>query len=320
MPLVSIIIPVYNVKPYLSQCFDSILAQEEGAWEAIVVDDGSTDGSSEICDEYANKDSRFRVFHKENGGVSSARNLGLEKAQGEWIWFVDGDDYITSGSLSILKQAILHQCDTVFHGLTILYEDGVEKVEKAAMCLNFDKDTFLKRNFCYQNGMILFSRKIIENGRLRFSLGIKMAEDLEFQFKYLLLCERPIRIDQNLYVYRQREGSAIANPHTHINNMNDCFSVGMNLATFVNERNIKEELWFTQRICKLLKSGLQSSERLSWEQASGLSDILGATISAFKKAGYNSIVDNTIRIAMFNIHLYILFLRIYYKTKWISRK
>lgn len=320
MPLVSIIIPVYNVKPYLSQCLDSILAQEEGAWEAIVVDDGSTDGSSEICNEYANKDSRFRVFHKDNGGVSSARNLGLDQAQGEWIWFVDADDYITDGAVQILADASSQSCDTIFHGLIILYENGKTRIEKASEYISLDKDTFLMQNYCYQNGMILFSNKVINKGKLRFSSGIKMAEDLEFQFKYLLLCERPIRIDQNLYVYRQREGSAIANPHTHINNMNDCFSVGMNLATFVNERNIKEELWFTQRICKLLKSGLQSSERLSWEQASGLSDILGATISAFKKAGYNSIVDNTIRIAMFNIHLYILFLRIYYKTKWISRK
>lgn len=91
-PKVSVIVPVYNVEKLLQRCIDSILAQTFTDFELLLIDDGSKDKSGEICDEYAAKDSRIRVFHKQNGGVSTARNLGIDKAQGEWIYFVDSDD------------------------------------------------------------------------------------------------------------------------------------------------------------------------------------------------------------------------------------
>ena len=105
-PFFSIIIPVYNVAPYLRECLDSVLAQTFTDWEAICVDDGSTDGSGAILDEYAAKDNRFRVFHQKNAGVSVARNNGLMLASGEWIWFVDSDDSIREGSLALIKHAL----------------------------------------------------------------------------------------------------------------------------------------------------------------------------------------------------------------------
>lgn len=93
-PLISVIVPVYNVERYLNQCIDSILAQTYKDFELILVDDGSKDKSGEICDEYVKKDSRIRVFHKKNGGVSSARNYGIDNAQGTYICFVDSDDWV----------------------------------------------------------------------------------------------------------------------------------------------------------------------------------------------------------------------------------
>ena len=101
MALISIIIPVYNVGKYIGRCLDSILNQTFQDFEIIAVDDGSTDRSGEICDEYAAKDSRVKVFHKINGGVSSARNVGLDNAIGEWIMFVDADDWIDGTTLEI---------------------------------------------------------------------------------------------------------------------------------------------------------------------------------------------------------------------------
>ena len=89
--LLTIIIPVYNTAPYLPDCLTSILGQTFSDFELLLIDDGSTDGSGTICDEYAKKDHRIRVFHKDNGGVSSARNLGLDNARGEWVYFVDSD-------------------------------------------------------------------------------------------------------------------------------------------------------------------------------------------------------------------------------------
>ena len=92
-PKISVIVPVYNVEKYLPRCIDSILSQTFTDFELLLIDDGSPDNCGKICDEYAAKDSRVRVFHKPNGGVSSARNLGLDNARGEWIAFIDSDDF-----------------------------------------------------------------------------------------------------------------------------------------------------------------------------------------------------------------------------------
>lgn len=104
LPAVSIIVPVFNAYKYLARCIDSILKQTFTDWECLLIDDGSTDGSGVLCDEYAQRDSRIRVFHKERGGVSSARNVGLEKARGEWLVFVDADDWIMPCHLADINQ------------------------------------------------------------------------------------------------------------------------------------------------------------------------------------------------------------------------
>ena len=100
--MISVIVPVYNTEKYLHRCVDSILAQTFTDFELLLIDDGSTDKSGAICDEYAQKDSRVRVFHKENGGVSSARNVGLKNGRGEWISFVDSDDWVKKNFLDKL--------------------------------------------------------------------------------------------------------------------------------------------------------------------------------------------------------------------------
>lgn len=91
-PMISVIVPVYNAEKYLQRCVDSILKQSFTDFEVLLIDDGSHDRSGELCDEYGDKDNRVRVFHKENGGVSSARNVGLDNALGDWLAFVDSDD------------------------------------------------------------------------------------------------------------------------------------------------------------------------------------------------------------------------------------
>lgn len=101
-PIISIIVPVYNGDKYLSRCVDSILNQTFQDWELLLVDDGSTDKSGEICDEYAIKDKRIKAFHKKNGGVSSARNYGIKHIEGEWIMFCDADDELMAFCLKKL--------------------------------------------------------------------------------------------------------------------------------------------------------------------------------------------------------------------------
>ncbi|MDR0422523.1 MAG: glycosyltransferase, partial [Proteiniphilum sp.] len=103
-PMISVIVPVYNVEKYLRKCLESILAQTYTSFELLLVNDGSTDGSGQICDEYAQKDSRVQVFHQENKGVSRARNLGLERAKGKWVAFIDSDDWVDSTYLEHLLE------------------------------------------------------------------------------------------------------------------------------------------------------------------------------------------------------------------------
>ena len=105
-PLVSIIVPVYNVKPYLNRCVDSLLGQSYQNMELLLVDDGSTDGSEALCDEYAAQDVRVRVLHKKNGGLSDARNAGVDAAKGEYLSFVDGDDWVSPYYIENLYRAL----------------------------------------------------------------------------------------------------------------------------------------------------------------------------------------------------------------------
>ena len=129
MPFLSIIIPVYNVEPYLRECLDSVAASPLDCWEAILIDDGSPDGCPQICDEYAAKDNRFRVIHQENAGVAAARNTGLDAAKGEWIWFVDSDDVVDMRPVAGMVEWIVN------HNANLNDNDEVDLVM-------FDLDSF----------------------------------------------------------------------------------------------------------------------------------------------------------------------------------
>lgn len=122
--MVSVVIPIYNVAQYLSQCVDSVLSQSYQDLEIILVDDGSTDECPKICDDYQQKDVRIRVVHKENGGLSDARNAGMKKATGEWTLFVDSDDWIDQEAIAKLYQfAIENRCDIVQGNVYYVYAD-----------------------------------------------------------------------------------------------------------------------------------------------------------------------------------------------------
>lgn len=121
MPQISVIVPVYNAERYLHRCVDSILSQTFSNFELLLINDGSKDSSGAICDEYAAKDPRVRVFHKENGGVSSARNLGLDNACGEWIAFVDSDDWISE---NYLESMLVFDTDINFSSVSLVSESN----------------------------------------------------------------------------------------------------------------------------------------------------------------------------------------------------
>ena len=135
---ISIIVPVYKAELFLPRCIDSILTQTFTDFELLLIDDGSPDNSGSICDEYALKDKRIRVFHKENGGVSSARNLGLDNAKGEWITFIDADDWISNTFIEHLYKPILsnNNIEFVQAGCTNYINNEIANIEQQYEYLN----------------------------------------------------------------------------------------------------------------------------------------------------------------------------------------
>lgn len=205
--MISIITPVYNAEQYLHRCIDSILAQSYTDFELLLIDDGSKDASGAICDEYAAKDTRVRVFHKENGGVSSARNIGLDNAQGEYITFCDADDYVTPDWLAAYGEAIAKNVDLAIQGYYAI--DGDNTVEK-----NFSScqgDTIeAKRQLItslMSQGMYgylwvkLFRRAIIEEHAIRFDTQSTFREDEQFFSKCLEYTSSFIYTDRLGYYY-----------------------------------------------------------------------------------------------------------------------
>ena len=193
-PFFSIIIPVYNVAPYLRECLDSVLAQTFTNWEAICVDDGSTDGSGVILDEYAHKDNRFKVLHRANGGVSVARNAALKVVVGEWITFLDGDDKIDPARLQVLSKIIflnpgidwIHETDYLTNSSNRNITFAVE-----SSCEVITDNTFLSGWAMFKKNALLclntYKRRCIRG--VQFPMGVRYAEDDIFELRCLFQCK-----------------------------------------------------------------------------------------------------------------------------------
>ena len=204
--MISIIVPIYKAEQYIHRCVDSILAQNYTDFELLLIDDGSPDRCGAICDEYAAKDSRVRVFHKENGGVSSARNLGLDNAQGEWITFIDADDYVHPNFLSSLYSQ--HDADLIVGSFQIVGSDEVWDVllkdylyDKSSLKENVF-DLLMKINFQTPWGK-LFNYELLKTYHLRFDEKMIANEDLLFVMNCLLHIES-LRTCASTYYFYER--------------------------------------------------------------------------------------------------------------------
>lgn len=212
-PKVSIIVPVYKAEPYLHRCIDSILAQTFTDWELLLIDDGSPDRSGEICDEYAKKDKRIRVFHKENGGVSSARNLGLEKMRGEYVMFVDSDDWIDVNTLDVCLDKIrTKHLDILQYSWKRVNEEGQVLKEKVIKSEVLELGDFVNNaNFNVCVGGNFINTSIIRKNRLRFDTELKLGEDQVFIITALSYAERIQSIPNTFYNYYFNSESATNN-------------------------------------------------------------------------------------------------------------
>lgn len=231
MKKVSIIIPVYKVEMYLSRCLDSILTQIYTEWEAILIDDCSPDKSGEICDEYAKKDSRFKVIHREkNGGASAARNLGLEVATGDYIAFIDSDDYVTEKYLRTLvkdletNDADICQC-SFYHVVNGEVQEDVKKIGSTAYPVDVysGEEAF---GHSYGDGNVnlfnfllwtkLFKREVVEG--IKFKEGLR-CEDVIFISEAYLRAKRVSRSDKRRYFYCRHDDSVMGKMEKDIKDM-----------------------------------------------------------------------------------------------------
>lgn len=211
MSKISVIVPVYNAEEYLRLCVDSILAQTFTDFELLLIDDGSKDNSGVICDQYAAKDSRVRVFHKENGGVSSARNLGLENAKGDWIIFIDSDDWIADEMFKdIYEKAVSGNADLVYCDLLMQFDDHSEVLHIAEYDTDKTKmlNNFIKSTFGTAVGMFA-KKRLYEINEVRYPVGVKYCEDFYVGIRLMLYSEKICYLPTTYYCYnRQNESSA----------------------------------------------------------------------------------------------------------------
>lgn len=185
-PKISIIVPIYNSERYLKRCIDSILIQNYKNFELLLIDDGSLDASGAICDEYAVIDMRVRVYHKENGGVSSARNMGIDLSRGEWLSFVDSDDWIVPNFLE--QMALNLDADIVKCSVSCTSGDLWRTENSLCEVKDFIKEyetNSLIRTSCGT----LFRADIIKNEKIKFDTSIRFGEDMMFNLQYMICCK-----------------------------------------------------------------------------------------------------------------------------------
>lgn len=207
-PFVSIIVPVYNAEAHLHRCIGSLLSQSYSNYEILLIDDGSTDQSGNICDEYGGNHSHVRVFHKGNGGVSSARNLGIEQSGGEWIQFVDSDDFVEKHYTSDMVAALDEGIDLVVDGMNQLKLEPPDSLSLMKQLTSTKTGTYGRAdyrsviaemihtsylNYCYAK---LFRKELLLRNRIWFDEHVSLGEDTLFILR-VLRHANAIRINAN---------------------------------------------------------------------------------------------------------------------------
>lgn len=212
----SIVVPVYNVKEYLESCINSIISQDFNDYEIILVDDGSTDGSGELCDYYKKIHNKIIVIHQPNGGLSNARNNGIIRSKGEYIIFLDSDDCLIEHSLSKINEEMLHkQCD-IFVGYAVSFDEFGKKEEKGRLN-NFPRKVISgeqyihilskhRREVSFCSTFMIYNAAFIKNNSLKFEEGI-LHEDELWTPQVLIKAKRICWINIPFYYHRIREGS-----------------------------------------------------------------------------------------------------------------
>lgn len=279
-PKISVIVPVYNAEKSLCRCIESILAQTYQDFELLLIDDGSKDSSGAICDEYAEQDARIRVFHKENGGVSSARNVGLDNARGEWYAFVDSDDSVSPHYLKNSFKHISENVDLVFSYATQVDSNGISKKEQyPSRLVSADKIeiAFVENDLSWHTSpwSKLYRSEIIRKANLRFDVEMHIGEDLVFLYSYIMFCKQIcFTSDTDYYYYYNNDNSLTKRVNSFhselygLNKINEILDILMKGTYISNAVALEKISWirgsYTGRVLNALyhESGISRGERI----------------------------------------------------------
>ena len=231
-PLISLVIPVYNVEKYLDKCMESVLAQTYDNFEVILVDDGSTDNSGKMCDEYAKRDSRVIVYHKPNGGLSDARNFGVEHCNADLVSFIDSDDYVTEDYLEYLWYLMKkYNSDISFAKKAQQFENNDPRIDANTPYDRILTTTDALHDFCVNATSAcarLYKKQML---RLHLFPKGKLYEDLATVYKILADCKSAACGSKDIYIQVTRQGSI---QHSGMNqNQLDIFTAAGNLYNFI---------------------------------------------------------------------------------------
>lgn len=330
---ISIIVPVYNVERYLRACLDSIARLSSVCWEAILIDDGSTDASGGVCDEYAAREPRFRVIHQQNAGVSAARNAGLEAARGEWIWFVDSDDVVDVGCVPQMYQWLLQNPNVDYVMFDLQKFDDGERIHlngtegtmsnskekglgsELKVIQENSKNDFLLKHVCSYHCTLWYKRKLIELHQNRFTLGIRNSEDGEFMAKYLMVMKHPVFVNTVVYYYRMREGSAMHLPHVLRNIVEDVPVVFFNLLKWMDMVGQGVEPWWNHWIMKMVQNLLVQAGRYQELDKRQFQKTIRKMLDACADKGFSFVHDKKMRLAYRSVTAYFWVNKLYLKLK-----
>ena len=215
---VSVIVPVYNAERFLPKAIESVLSQTYTDWELILVDDGSTDGSLGICETYANRDRRIKVFSQDNQGVSSARNLGLGYARGAYVTFMDSDDELDAGAFEACAERVGKTgADMVVFSIDFIASNGAKEVRLPALeDKEYTVDSFLrtyiqkKVMYVYSNANKWYKRSLLDTYGIRFDEAVRFGEDRLFNYEVLRVADRISTLSPRFYRYYLRNNGSLS--------------------------------------------------------------------------------------------------------------
>lgn len=273
-PLISVIIPVYNVEEYLRECVDSVLNQTYQTFEIILVNDGSTDSSGEICDEYASNDERICVVHQKNSGPSKTRNTGLENATGKYIYFLDSDDYIENNALELLvNTAESSNADLVFFDARSFSDDGAEIRQGYVINGTYEAKsgyeilTELHNNKDYHCSVVLLfiSRSLLSSDNIRFLESAYCSEDMLFTYKVFCSSKKAAQCKNTLYHRRYRSGSIVTSKKSQ-RHFRSCLDVYEEIRDFSEKISKTGDYMATEYTVRCAFNALDTYKKISREE------------------------------------------------------